>query len=454
MAARLEAAPERGGSWKIVGTNAIAKTVVMGLSGALAFVTTRLIIQHFGIDAYAQYGLLASLTSLVPFADLGMSAVVINTVAGSDEPGRDPIVKRTIVSAFRILVCSALVLVCIGVLVTVVGWWPTVLGKGLEPSATGAVLACVVVFALTLPLGVGQRILTGLGKNHIQIITQGLAAPFILLVVVALVLSGPSSGNYLAVASYAAGTVVAGTALFVAARYLRPQVREAIRAVPKVRSQRGVKTLNVAWPMLVQMIALPIAMQTDRLLLSHLGTTGELAQYNLASQLFGLIIQTMSAAGFALWPIFTKARSASQIKSPNTLTAGFLLGGFGLSALLAVLLPWVVPFISSGRITITPWLTIGFVAFVTAQAVKYPVGMYMTDVAGLRYQLIPIVIMVPLNLGLSWGLVAPLGAAGPIVGSAIAVTLCQVIPNLIYVRRDLRHRRAHLSMPATAFVAD
>jgi hypothetical protein len=48
---------------------------------------------------------------------------------------------------------------------------------------------------------------------------------------------------------------------------------------------------------------------------------------------------------------------------------------------------------------------------------------------------------VPLNLGLSWVLIAPFGAAGPILGSAVAVLLCQVLPNLWYVRRDLRRRR-------------
>ena len=40
--------------------------------------------------------------------------------------------------------------------------------------------------------------------------------------------------------------------------------------------------VHVAQP-LVQMLALPIAMQTDRLLLSHLGTNDELASYNLAA---------------------------------------------------------------------------------------------------------------------------------------------------------------------------
>jgi O-antigen/teichoic acid export membrane protein len=442
VAIRLKPRHAQTSAWRVVGTNAVAKVLVMAASGVLAFITTRLIIQHFGIAAYAQYGLLASLTSLVPFADLGMSAVIINTIAGSTAPQTDPLIQRTMISAFRTLLGSALALIFIGLLTTLLGWWPAVLGHGLEPGASTSVLVCVMVFALTLPLGVGQRILTGLGKNHVQIVTQGLAAPFILLTVVIVVISGSKVGNFLAVASYVSGTVVAGVALLVAAKYIKPQVRSAIAAVPKVRTVPGVKTLNVAWPMLVQMIALPIAMQTDRLLLSHLGTTRELAQYNLASQLFGLIIQTMSAAGFALWPIFAKARSVAEIKSPKTLTVGFLIGGFGLAGALALALPWITPIITGGEISVSPWLAIGFVIFVTAQAVKYPVGMYMTDSRGIRFQLLPILIMVPINLGISWLLIAPLGAAGPIVGSAISVTVCQVVPNLLYVRRDLASRRA------------
>ncbi len=50
--------------------------------------------------------------------------------------------------------------------------------------------------------------------------------------------------------------------------------------------------------------------------------------------------------------------------------------------------------------------------------------------------------LVPFNLAISWWLIAPLGAAGPIVGSTVTVFLCQVLPNIWYVRRDLHRRRA------------
>jgi O-antigen/teichoic acid export membrane protein len=72
--------------------------------------------------------------------------------------------------------------------------------------------------------------------------------------------------------------------------------------------------------------------------------------------------------------------------------------------------------------------------------------MYMTDARGLRYQALWIVALLPVNLGLSWILAVQIGAAGPIIGSAVGVLVCQVMANWIYVRRDLARR----SMAAVA----
>lgn len=426
---------------RVLAANVVSKAAVLGVSGVLALFTTHLILRHFGVAAYAQYGLLASMTALIPFADLGMSAAVINIVAGSSSPRTDEQVRLTLLSALRVLIVSAAVIAGIAVVISVAGLWPVILGKGLLPGGGIAALACVLVFAVTLPMGIGQRILTGLGLNHIQIRTQFIPAPLMLAFVALMVLLHRTPSNLLPVVSYVGGTLIAGSSLYLAARYLSPQLRTVLRDLRHFRSVRGGAVMNVAWPMLAQMIALPIAMQTDRLLLSHLAPTAELAQYNLASQLFGMITQTINTAGVALWPVFAKARTANEIRSPWGLTLAFLGGGFGLAALLGVLLPWFAPLISGGRISLSPWLIVGFVLFVAAQGAKYPVGMYMTDARGLRFQVLPIFIMVPVNLGLSWLLISPLGAAGPILGSAIAVTLCQVLPNLLYVRRDLAKRR-------------
>lgn len=427
----------------MLAANVVSKGIVLAVSGVLAIFTTHLILGHFGVAAYAQYGLLASMTALIPFADLGMSAAVINAVAGSASPSTDERVRLTLLSALRVLLVSAAVIVAIAVLISAFGLWPSILGKGLLPGGVMAALVCVLVFALTLPLGIGQRILTGLGKNHIQIRTQFIPAPLMLGFVALMVALGRTPANLLPVISYVGGTLIAGSSLYLAARYISPQFRTVLRDVRHFRAIPGGQVMNVAWPMLAQMIALPIAMQTDRLLLSHLAPNAQLAQYNLASQLFGMITQTISTAGIALWPVFAKAREG-DIRSPWGFTVGFLGAGLGLAAVLGVLLPWFAPLISGGRITLSPWLIVGFILFVGAQAAKYPLGMYMTDARGLRFQVLPIFILVPVNLAISWALITPLGAAGPILGSAIAVTLCQVLPNIWFVRRDLARRRALL----------
>jgi len=440
-AARVAAGP-----WGVVGTSAGAKLLVMGVSGLVSVVSVRLVLEHFGVAAYAQYALLASLGALLPFADLGMAAAVINTVASSPEPAADERVRRTLLSALRVIACSMVVIIAVALLVTALGLWPVLLGDGLLPgSGPVAALACLAVFALTLPLAVGQRVLTGLGRNHVQILLQGLASPFFALCVVLLVVSGARAGGLLAVFSYVGGAVVAGIGTVIAVRLLPGLAGGLLRDLPHVRRAPGAPVLDVAWPVLVQMLALPVAMQTDRLLLSHLAPAEALAQYSFGWALFGIVLQTISAAGIALWPVFARARSEQRVRSPLPMAAAFCGAGLALATVLALLLPWVAPLISGGAIVLDAWLVWGLVALVAVQAAKYPLGMYMTDAAGLRFQVPPILAMVPLNLGLSWWWAGSLGAGGPVLGSAVSVLLCQVLPSAWYVRRDLARRRAALS---------
>lgn len=439
---RPGAQPRRSSLLVAVGRPAVTKVVVMGLTGLIGMFTSRLIISSFGTDAYAQYGLLTSFPALLPFADLGIAAVLLNVVAGSAHPSEDPTVRRTITTAFRVLLAAGGVIIALAVLLTVLGAWPTLLGGALLDGSGLAPMLSLVVFGLVLPMTIGQRVIVGLGRTTTQVASQAVVAPFMILSVWTVVALGARGGDYLAVLSYVANSLVSVICLVVVWRALHPALGKAVRDIPRLRSAPGVKVLSTAWPMLVQMLALPVAMQTDRLLLSHLTRGDELAQYNLASQLFTMVVQGISAGGLALWPIYARARAEGEVRSPARPSLAFLGAGLVLGSLLALVAPYLADFISDGAIELDTWLVVAFVAFVAVQAAKYPVGMYMTDQRGLTFQVAPILIMVPLNLGLSWVLIGYVGAAGPILGSAVSVLLCQVVPNLLYVRRDLARRRA------------
>lgn len=430
--------------WRGIGSAAVVKVLVMGVTGVIGLITSRLILEHFGVAAYAQYGLIASLPTLLPFADLGIAAVIINAAAESDDPRADERLRRTTTSALRVLMLAGTAIAGAALVLSWLDLWPAVLGPGLLEGGGWIAGACMIIFAVTLPLTIGARLLVGLGRNTTQIATQALTAPIILLLVGTCVVLGAPAGEELAIFAYVASTAVASVALLIAARMLAPQLGRALRDVPHPRREPGVPVLHLAGPMLVQMLALPIAMQTSRILVSHLGGTAELAAYHLGSQLFGIALQTIAAAGVALWPVYARARAARRVDSPFAPTAWFLVGGLVLGGGMAVLSPWLAELTSGGALALELPLVVAFVLFVAVQAAKYPLGMYMTDGRGLRFQMLPTVLMIPIALGLSVWLVPAIGAAGSVLGVTAAVAVCQVVPNALYVARDMRARRAEL----------
>lgn len=426
---------------RVVGGTAAAKVVVLGVSGLLGIVTSRIILSDYGVAAYAQYGLLATLPALLPFADLGIAAVVVNAVAGSEHPDRDPHVRAALTSALRVLMLSAAVIATAAVLVGAMGWWPVLLGEGLLPGSGRVATLCLVVFAATLPLTLGARVLVGLHRNTQQVAAQATIAPTILVTLVVLTALGVPMTRWLALVSYGAAVVSALVCLRLAWRAIGPQLAGAVRSVPDRRGEPGVRVLEVAWPMLVQMLALPFAMQTGRVLVSHTEGVRALAEYNLALQLFSLALQTVSAAGIALWPIYARARSTGDVRSPFPVAVVFGAGGLLIGGVLALVSPWLVDLIADGRLRLGWGLLAAFTAFVVVAAVKYPLGMYMTDKVGLRHQVIPTVLMVPVSIGLGLGLLDLLGTASLVVGMTTAVLVCQILPMAVYVARDLRRRR-------------
>ncbi|MFK4853368.1 lipopolysaccharide biosynthesis protein [Microbacterium sp. ZW T6_19] len=437
--------------WRNVGSAAVVKVAVMGVTGLIGLVTSRMIIQSFGVEAYAQYGLLASLPTLLPFADLGLAAVVINAVAESGDPRKDAKMRRALVSTVRLLLLASAVIVAVAFLLTLLDAWPRILGDGLMPEGNVVAGVCLALFGLTLPLTLGPRILIGLGRNTMQIATQVITAPLIFALIGACVVFGVRADQYIAVAAYLASTVVSVIALSIAARLISPQMGLLSREVFQVRKAPGVPVVNMAWPMLVQLLALPVAMQTGRILVSHVGGVEQLAEYNLGYQIFGIALQTISAAGVALWPIFARARAAGRVESPWVPTFWFLGGGLVIAGGMAAISPWLATIISDGALALSWQLIVAFVVFVALQAAKYPVGMYMTDLAGLRFQVLPTIVMIPIALGGSWLLIPLLGAAGNLIAVSFAVAVCQVLPNLIYVRSDVRRRRREAALePAVA----
>ncbi|MFJ4039188.1 lipopolysaccharide biosynthesis protein [Microbacterium sp. NPDC090007] len=413
--------------WTSVGSAAIAKAATLPINALVSLFAMQLVIGWWGVEAYASYGLLVALVALLPFADLGMAAVIINVV--SQHGARSRNLRRALLSVLRILAASAVVLVSAAIVVTLLGSWRLLLGDSLLAGREGdlAVLLCVSLFAINLPVSIGARALVGLGQNTALILIQSLQYPLILAMILLMSAAGASAGPFLPVGAYISTFVVNALCVWLASRKLGEDFRWALRRL-LVRRAKGARVGHTAWPMLVQSLAIPLATQSDRVVISQVSTTEQLAQYNLSSQIFMMVWQVTAAAGVSLWPIFSRMKDRGEAPPVGKASAIFAVVAAGCAGVLVCALPLIEDFVAHGLITLSPVLIGSFFLYVVMNAVLYPFGMNFMDPRGLKFQAWCVSLALPVNVTLSVILAREIGASGPIISSAVCMFVFQVVP--------------------------
>jgi O-antigen/teichoic acid export membrane protein len=344
----------------------------------------------------------------------------------------------TLGSATRLTVLSAGTVILVTTILGISHLWTVVLGNAHRiPAANLTISLALILFALGIPFGLGQRILSGLGRNEIAVLIQGASGPLQLAVTgtvtvtggpVSLYILGPATGL---AASALIASVVAQRLAMLDFHEIMKGARTASGSVRK-----GVR--NHAGPMLVVMLAMPIGLQTDRLILSHTSSPLQLADYSLAAQTASPMLGVILAAASPLWTIFARQRARSETEvglSLKRTLCWFALGSIALGVILLILGGWLGRVISHGEIHLSKGLLGGFALLIVAYSLNAPLGMYLTTVEGLRFQARCSTVMAVINLPLSYIFAVRFGATGPVVASAVAIGASSVIP---MARRALR----------------
>ena len=187
---------------------------------------------------------------------------------------------------------------------------------------------------------------------------------------------------------------------------------------------------------------LPLAYQSDRLILSHVSSVTQLAVYSAGAALFAPALSLVSAGGQSLWPIFVRTGLASLGGNLRrqffTALTGLVAFGVVLGVALVLVGPSIGTWMLRSGAAVPVGLMASFAAVLIVLSAHYPGGMLLTDSAGLRFQAKASVAMLMMNVALSLVLARRLGAAGPVLGSAISVALCMWLPTL----RSALHRLA------------
>ena len=421
---------------KSVGAAFLMRLATFPVTAAATLLTTALVIHYTGSMAYGAIMLVANLFQLIPFADLGLGAVVINAVAQPDTTAEHR--HRIIAGVVHHLAVVGAIVAAVAFSGTLLFSWSGVLGIDASiPYVDISTAVALALYGLAVPLGIGQRILIGLGKNHLAIaVSAGTSVVTLAVTLLMIGLQAPAAILSIAVPAGILATSIVGFA--VGRKLVHLRWRTLLQ-----RSGVAASTLaRTAAPMLVIMIGLPIALHSGRLFLAWMASPQELSEFTLAMQLYTPLWSFVTAAGMSLWPIFARANSdqeASRSLFRRSLAFFLAAGVFG-SAMLALVGPWLGSLISQDKITLTPTLMIAVAAVLLVQTVQQVPGMFLTSAEGLKFQAVCVVVYCAAVVAGTWLLTPVLGPAGPPVVLAFSVLTFQLLPGLIRVSRTIRLR--------------
>ena len=410
----------------------------MPIVALLSLANTAIVVRETGEAVFGLVSLIATITLLFPFADLGIGATVISASAQLNGSTRDPDAPDVIRRAYRVLFAVAGVLVVVALCVMALDGWSAIVGFSSGPDDRWAITVAACLFALTIPAGVGPRILVGIDRNPLATLVLMTCPAFGLGLTLLLYVSG-ATGIWYAVS--ALGGLLIGQAIgTVLALRLSGLGWSAFARVSPSRTGHRLLAGSM-WLFLVG-VGLPVGSQAGRVLLAHLSTPAELSRYALMAQLYAVCWQVLSTAALAYWPVFVKRRAATEQTVRMWWQLTWMFAAVAAVAMLGLvpLGPWAATLLSGGRIDISPALALAFGVLLVGQSVHLPASVLLTRPNEARWQALWAMAMAVISIGLGCMAAIRFGAVGVAYASALAIFAAQVLPDLVWVPRLVRRR--------------
>ncbi|MCW2950712.1 MAG: polysaccharide biosynthesis protein, partial [Thermoleophilia bacterium] len=312
--------------------------------------------------------------------------------------------------------------------------WTTILG-GIDASTLQLGLSAAI-FAACVPLGLAQSVLLGAGRNHTAVLLLALYPPLVLAGVLGCMILDLASTWTVVVPPAALFLTLCVTA-WRAMRLVDLGWRSVLERVPFVRSTKGSRIRQMAVPKFLIAVTAASTLHADRIVLNHVGSTESVASYSLAAQIFAPALAVITAGVAPIWPMYEKARSQGA-PAPRVIyvMAAFTAGAALMCVPLVLVASYAASLISDDRVGVSLGLALSWACVIVAQAAAASVAMTRMDRDGIRFISRWCIASAPVNIALSVVLAATWGAAGPLIATALTVTVMQAMP--IYLFHRLR----------------
>jgi O-antigen/teichoic acid export membrane protein len=424
-------------TWSLAKSAASAglmRVLTLPVTALAGLATTHILVSAYGSDGFGLYSLVAFLPLLLPVADLGAGAAVVDAVARRELLGTDgmsTILRR----ATKRLGLAGAGLAIISILLGATESWHHILGTGAQASVDLAAAASLATFGMAMPLSLGLRVLQGLERTHTAVLIQAGTPCWVLVGMIFAVKSGAPIALAACIPSLS-GVLTGTVASIVSARKVRHQARlESQLSLP-----RG---LPLSGAFIVISLALPMTFQTDRIVLAHASDLTSVAIYSAGSQLWAPCSAIVVAAGQGLWPVFTRRRNSQDgLTRENILRAVAAFCGVGacLAIALVALGPPITSWATHGDAAASHYLMATFGLLLFATAVQYPGGVFLLDPEGARFQARWAFLMALANLPAAFALARWIGPAGVVLASATLSLAMMSLPVYVRIHRQFKAR--------------
>ena len=426
-----------------IALTAIANGTARLISIATLFVSIPLTLHYLGPERYGLWLTIGSVGGLLSFMDLGIGAGLMNGVA--EAYGRNDADKIRRLTASALAVLLAVAAVALGVLYLVRPFVPwsnlfnvhTALAR---TEAEAGATTFIVIFALSVPAGIIQRVQLGIQRGFTAGLWQCAASLFGLAgILVAIRMHSGVAGLIVAYFGAPLLTSLLNALIFYFALMpaLRPGMRMAEMPLVKYLSASGANFL-------ILQVTTPIIFSLDAFILSRLLGAANVPQYTVPERMFSVVSIVLSFVMAPLWPAYGEALARGDhgwIR--KTLRATFTLAVASAAIWSGVLLMF-------GRDVLAMWvgraihptmgLLIALAALKIIEAGGNTFATFLNACNIVRMQVWWGLAMAVVSVALKLLLVPQVGVAGIALGTLFAAFFCGVIPFGLYARRVIYER--------------
>jgi O-antigen/teichoic acid export membrane protein len=388
----------------------------------------------------------SSVVSMLSFADFGIGSGLLNAVSSADGAGDPERARKSVSSAFFMLLMIATLLVASLAFTHSFVPWPRIFNVTTAPAKQEAVSVMAVLIcclAVAMPLGIVQRVQLGYQEGFLNDLWLGIGSLFALaglLTAVALRCGLP----WLVLAVGGAPLLSTGlnwiSQFGFRLRWLWPRLANFEWSTSRALLSSGLMFFTLQ-------IEYLLTFSSDNLIVAQLLGSAAVAQYAVTTKLFATVAMAQNCWLGPLWPAYSEAIARHDTAWVRRTLLRSIIGSAvwasAASVLILVLGNTLFAFWLRGRVAPNFDLMFGLAVWTVLQCVGSAIAMYWLGTNTLRFVSLTgggVMLLAPIlrvMLGRRFGL------PGVAWGLTLAYLVCVVLPTAIYLPRSLSlHNKA------------